>query len=333
MAGLLHVVVMGMWNLDFACRRDAGKLVFMGSVADRAYSGEADFMAVRQFLIDSYAAFGEMFNWGHERWEIVRFSGNAACELADDRPWERFVRIWESDGRIVGVAHPESGGDLFVEIHPDYRYLEDEMFAWAEQNRSPARRPDTPFSTWIKDGDSVRESVLEKRGWTRIGLDGHMRRRPMRAPLPNGPVVDGYIVRSLDLTTDEDSEGRAAASRSAFGNKRTGELMKVLAWAPGYRPDLDLAAIAADGTFAAYTTAWWDEVNRYVIFEPVGTHEEHRRRGLASAVIAEGLRRALELGAEAAYVGSGAGAPANHLYESLGFTEVVDDVRWDAPAP
>ena len=119
---------------DFARRRDAGRLVFMSSVADRAYSGEADFLAIRQFLVDSYAAFGEMFNWGHERWEIVRFSGNAACELADDRSWKRFVRIWESDGRIVGVAHPESGGD------------------------------------------TVRESVLKKRGWNRIGLDGHMRR-------------------------------------------------------------------------------------------------------------------------------------------------------------
>ena len=305
----------------------------MSSVTDRAYSGEADFMAVRQFLIDSYAAFGGMFNWGGERWEIVRFSGNAACELAVDRPLERFVRIWESDGRIVGVAHPESGGDLFVEIHPDYRYLEDRMFAWAEQNRSPAPRPDTPFSTWTTDGDPVRERVLERRGWTRIGLTGHMRRRSMSDLPPNGPVADGYMIRSVDLSREEDSEGRAAVSRSAFGHNRTGELMKELARAPGYRPDLDLAAIAADGTVAAYTTLWWDEVHRYVIFEPVGTHEQHRRRGLAFAVMAEGLRRARALGAETAYVGSGAGAPSNHLYESLGFTEVVDDVRWDAPAP
>ena len=107
--------------------------------------------------------------------------------------------------------------------------------------------------------------------------------------------------------------------------------MKTLAQPPGYRPDLDLAVIAPDGTFAAYATVWWEPVNRYIIFEPVGTHPDHRRRGLASAVMAEGLRRTAVLGAETAYVGSGAGKPSNVLYESLGFTEVIDYVRWDAP--
>lgn len=290
-------------------------------------------MAVRQFLVDTYAAFGTMFNWGVERWDIVRYSGNAACELADDRPWERHIRIWESEGRIVGVAHPEDGGDLWVEIDPDYRHLEDEMFAWGEQNRSPARRQGVPFSTYVRADDLLRQNVLRERGWTERDVAGHTNKRSMSDPLPDGSVADGYVVRSLDLATEEDSEGRAAVSRAAFGNKRTGELMAVLRLAPGYRPDLDLAAIAPDGTFAAYTTVWWDQVNRYVIFEPVGTHPDHRRLGLASAVIAEGLRRAAALGADIAYVGSGAGQPSNVLYHSLGFTDVTDEVRWDAPEP
>ena len=155
----------------------------------------------------------------------------------------------------------------------------------------------------------------------------------MAEPLPEGPVGDGYVVRSLDLATEQDSEGGAAVSRAAFGNQRTGEMMRGLAGAPSYRPEHDLAAIADDGTFAAYTTVWWDQVNRYIIFEPVGTHPEHRRRGLASAVMAEGLRIGAALRADTAYVGSGAGNPSNLLYESLGFTEVVDYLRWHASPP
>ena len=153
----------------------------------------------------------------------------------------------------------------------------------------------------------------------------------MTGPLPEAPVADGYVVRSLDLSTDEDSEGRASVSRACFGHDRTGEMMKVMAQAPSYRPELDLAAIAADGTFAAYATVWWDDVNSYIIFEPVGTHPDHRRRGLASALMAEGLRRGAALGATTAYVGSAAGAPSNALYESLGFTDTYDYYRWDAP--
>ncbi len=304
----------------------------MDGVAERDYEGDADFHSVRDFLISTYAAFGWMYNWGQERWDIQRFGINNEEQLAGERFWEHYVHLWEVGGEVVGVAHPEEGGDLWLEVHPDYRDLENEMVAWGEANRSPARRPDQPFVTYVVASDTHRERVLERRGWTRREVAAHLRKRVMAEPLPECPVADGYVVRSIDLTTERDSEGRAAVSRASFGNKRTGEMMKGLADAPAYRPEHDLAAIAPDGTFAAYAGVWWDEVNRYIIFEPVGTHPDHRRRGLASALMAEGLRIGAALGADTAYVGSGAGKASNILYESLGFTEVTDYERWEAPA-
>lgn len=304
----------------------------MPRVTNRAYDRAADFTAVGRFLVDTFTRFGWMYNWGIERWEIQRYSAISAAELAGERTLEHYIQIWEEDDRIVGVAHPEDGSDLWIEIDPDFRHLEDEMFAWGEAHRSPPRRPGSPFVTYTVDGDETREPLLERRGWTRGELVSHMRCRSAMDELPEGPVAPGYTVRSLDLTSDVDSEGRASVSRACFGHQRTGDIMKLLGRAPCYRPDLDLAAIAPDGTFAAYTTVWWEPVNRYIIFEPVGTHPDHRRRGLASAVMAEGLRRAAILGAETAYVGSGAGRPSNVLYDSLGFTEVIDYIRWDAPS-
>lgn len=300
-------------------------------ITTRAYAGDPDFAAVRQFLIDTYAGYGWMFNWGQERWEIQRYSATSAAELAGERFWEQYTQLWEVDGRIVGVAHPEEGGDIWLEVDHDFRHLEDEMFAWGEAHRSAPRSPGRPLVTYVVASDATREQVLTRRGWTRGEVEAHLRSRSMPGSLPLGPVPDGYRVRSLDLAAEQDSEGRAAVSRACFGHGRTGEMTKLLAHAPSYRPDLDLAAIAPDGTFAAYTTLWWDPVNRYVIFEPVGTHPEHRRRGLASALIADGLKRAAALGVETAYVGSGAGNPSNALYGSFGFSEVTDYVRWDAP--
>ena len=298
----------------------------------RDYAGDADFAAVSQFLVDTYARHGRMYNWGVERWEIQRYSVTTKEELAGKRLWEQYTRLWEDNGRIVGVAHPEAGSDLFIEVDPDYRFLEDEMFAWGERHRCPGPRPEKPFSTYVLEGDAEREQLLHRRGWTRGGLVSHLRRRPTLSGLPSTAMADGYVVRALDLTTERDGEGRALLTRTAFGHERTGEMTQLLADAPSYRPDLDLAAIADDGTLAALATVWWEPTNRYVIFEPVAAHPDHRRRGLASTVMAEGLRRAASLGAELAYVGSGAGQPSNALYESLGFAEVFDYYRWDAPA-
>jgi ribosomal protein S18 acetylase RimI-like enzyme len=57
------------------------------------------------------------------------------------------------------------------------------------------------------------------------------------------------------------------------------------------------------------------------VFEPVGTHPNHQKRGLGTAVMSEGLRRAQKLGATLATVSSYSKG-AHALYESMGFTEV-----------
>jgi GNAT superfamily N-acetyltransferase len=66
-------------------------------------------------------------------------------------------------------------------------------------------------------------------------------------------------------------------------------------------------------------TVWFDDVTRTAVFEPVGAHPDHHRRGLGKALMSEGLRRAGILGATLAKVSSYA-KPAHALYESMGFT-------------
>ncbi|MEZ4611842.1 MAG: hypothetical protein R2838_16640 [Caldilineaceae bacterium] len=38
------------------------------------------------------------------------------------------------DGCVVAVVHPEGRGDAHIQIHPDYRHLEPELVAWAEEH-------------------------------------------------------------------------------------------------------------------------------------------------------------------------------------------------------
>jgi GNAT superfamily N-acetyltransferase len=92
-----------------------------------------------------------------------------------------------------------------------------------------------------------------------------------------------------------------------------------------YRPDFDFVVEAPDGTLAASALGWYDEANRVGEFEPVGTRPEHRRLGLASAVMLFGMRRFRDAGATHAIVGcrGDAGYPIPKLvYESIGFREL-----------
>jgi len=77
----------------------------------------------------------------------------------------------------------------------------------------------------------------------------------------------------------------------------------------------------------------WDPANRRGIFEPVCTHPDHRRRGLALALMRGGLLRLRALEAAGAYVESGSGEPANALYDAVGFTEAYLGHYWRKPLP
>ena len=69
--------------------------------------------------------------------------------------------------------------------------------------------------------------------------------------------------------------------------------------------------------------------------EPVGTHVDFRRRGLAAAVCAFALRRLRDEGAELAVVASRGDAayPApKQLYESLGFRAHARTINYRAGA-
>ena len=81
----------------------------------------------------------------------------------------------------------------------------------------------------------------------------------------------------------------------------------------------------------ARATIWFDEVNLVGLFEPVETHKDFRRLGLARAVMTEGMHCIRAAGMQTAIVEHDiTNHPAAALYESLGFTVAYETAGFRA---
>jgi len=87
-----------------------------------------------------------------------------------------------------------------------------------------------------------------------------------------------------------------------------------------YRPDLDLVVLDRQAETAGYGLFWYDPVTATGVVEPMRTHEEHRKKGLARHILTEGIERLVQAGAERISIGFEPDNPASsHLYLDVGF--------------
>jgi len=297
----------------------------------RPYAGDADFWRVRALLLETYPITPTEWNWEIRRWDGHRFHrAPSDPQLGEEYP----ACLWETtDGRLVAAAHDDGGGEAALQLHPDFRHLEEEMVAWVETNLAAAGQDGVHrrLQVYAHDYDSPRRRLLARRGYEPVEGTGVMRRlRLGQRPLPEPGEVSGYLLRPTRLG-DGGEYGRLADLLNAgFGRTfhTAAEYRNFVEGSPSFRHDLNLIAEAPGGSFAAHVGLTYDEVNRRAIVEPVVTRPDHRRRGLARALMLEGCRRVRALGATDVYVGTGDAVAANELYEAVGFTEAYVGRTW-----
>ena len=300
-------------------------------ITTRPYQSDDDFWRVRNLLIETYPITPPDFNWDIRHWEGQRYY---EADPTLNPSWAERIHLWETeDGKVVGAVHPEGKSDAHLQLHPDYRHLEEDMIAWAEEHLAAPTDDGAQRQLYIfvYEYDAPRRRLLEKRGYEKRPGFGFIRRmRFGNWPLPKPMMAEGYILRTTRPNDEGDCQRIADLLNAAFNRDfhTAEEYHTFTKMAPSYRNDLDLVAEAPDGSLAAYVGLPYDEVNRTGIFEPVCTHPDHRRKGLARALMFEGLRRLKALGAADVTVGTGAMEPANRLYESIGFSEEYKGYVW-----
>lgn len=299
------------------------------TIVSRPMAHDDDFWRMRQLLIDTVPITTVGFNWDMRRLDGKRFYNE---NLEANRLLARPVQLWEADGELVAYVLAEGAGDAHLQVHPDYRHLEDEMLDWAEVHL-PAPNKDgvRELEMMVNEYDAHRQRLLAERGFEKMGYGGMIRHlRFGKQPIPEPQVAEGYTLRATRPEEMDDCRRIADLLNAAFRrNFHNGEeYQNFTRAAPSFVPELDLVMEAADGTFAAYVGIPYDPTNRRGIFEPVCTHPDHQRKGLARALMLEGLHRLRLLGAIDVTVDTGDMVPANALYSAMGFTEAYRGFVW-----
>jgi len=161
----------------------------------------------------------------------------------------------------------------------------------------------SPLRAWSYTCDTVRNTALQQREYTQTDDFFVYYTQPLDTSIAEPPLPAGYMIRHIQ--SDADIAERAAVHRAAFApSKMTEAIHRAVMTAPTYRADLDLVVVAPDGDFAAFALVWYDAANYFGTFEPVGCHPDHQRKGLARAVLREGMRRVQRLGGQLIHVNS-----------------------------
>jgi ribosomal protein S18 acetylase RimI-like enzyme len=294
----------------------------------RLYQTDDDFLQMQTMLMQGRA---QTNDWHYPHLgDLVFWFFMVLCHLDP----QVFIRLWhDTSGKLVAYAILGEDPSFDCQVLPEYEYIgiEAEALAWAESRIYSLRQQDPsrwggPLVSGARQDDALRLCFLEQHGFHQGGefsevnmlchLDGEV---------PPPIVPPGFQVRSM-LGLSEVSS-RAAAHRQVWHPWSVGEVsdddyIKFM-HLPGYDPQLDVVAVAPDGTIAAYVNGWIDPLNHIGDFGPVGALPAYRKQGLTRAVLLECLRFMQACGIERVSVSTGvSNEPALRLYRSVGFKVV-----------
>ncbi|MGW5051677.1 GNAT family N-acetyltransferase [Actinokineospora sp. NPDC004072] len=273
----------------------------------RPYRGPADLRRMQELVQHLWPG-----DWhiGDLAWQRTQHTGR-------EPEWP--TALWERDGEVVAWGWVHLPGHLALATADPA--LADEVLAWFAETATAARRT-------VTTADPRLAEALERNGYTRTDDPANIYHRRDLADLPEPVLPPGYTVQpSTDVTQ------RVAVHRVVWHPSRVTEesYRNVMATWP-YRPELDWVAVAPDGAYAANCLIWLDERNRVGELEPVGTHPDHRGRGLGRAVCLAAMHALRDHGADTAVVYPVDSPPAHPgalaLYRGLGFTEYARNATY-----
>ena len=282
----------------------------------RTYAGEADLELLQDFNAEAISVTDHCGYLHPGDIPHRHYDGNKHYALPE------VMTIWEDNQGVaawllVGPRHD-------AQVRPYLRGgdFEREVLEYADQRTVELmHRYDITGDCIYGDafrGDTARADLLVALGWEPDNELPYVLNRTAINSIDVPALPAGYSFRSA--AGIEDAAALAEVHKASFGVDWTPESYRQVMESPGYAPERELVIQAPDGTFAAFTVIWYDHLNRTGLFEPVGTHKDHRRRGFGRAIMMYGMQKMAAAGMGFATVAHlGHNEAARGLYQACGF--------------
>lgn len=301
----------------------------MSPLTSRLYAGSTDLQAMIAFLQTLRASGQKVYPIATDLYE----------ELADPEV-QVTARLWENGaGELAGFAYINRYQNL-VDVFDERQFtpdLEAGMMAWltaAARHRQGQTGAAQTLDASALESDLRRQAFLERQGFQRQAESSLLMSRPLAEPLPGPALPPGFTIRPMGGETE--LEAYVALHRAAFGTENMSvEYRRAIMNAPDYLPNLDLVAVAPGGELAAFCVCqiFPDDAPRAGGHkegwtDPLGTHPAYQRRGLAQALIAQGMHLLKKRGIDTVLLGtSSENLAMQSTAASLGF-QLVSNTFW-----
>lgn len=238
---------------------------------------------------------------------------------------QEILHYWLDDaGQIMAFVNLYPFWEAFdLQVAPKLRHTDFHIkaFDWCEQATIAfAKRNDKPLDKLVAETsgcDPKHEEFIRSRGYA---YDKHtmMLTQHDLQHIPDATLPEGF---RFHQATDEDLENLADVHNHSFKNKWNADIYGKVFNAP--HMEYEFVVVAPDGRFAGFTNVWVDSINHSILFEPVGTHSDFRRQGIAKALMTYVLKKMqAEHGTTHAFVAhelSDKNPASVVLYASMGF--------------
>ena len=283
---------------------------------ERMFDPETDIRKLQAFLAEMRheVAQAAYFQFGDLMWRM-HYAANG-FEASTD------LRIWgDEDGRIGGFVHygsSDANPEFFLRPALYDSPMAEEMIAWTVARARIGKA--SSIETSCIESDVAKATFLARAGFRQFDDPMVFMARSLDRPIPQSPLPDGYTIVSALERPDLPGVTGQPFSHEAYA---------AIYNAPGYRDDLGLRVCYRGREIVAGCICWYDDIDNCGEFEPVGTVEAHRGKGLALAVMAQAMENLKRIDAERVYVRTGkANRPAVSLYRKLGFAITDEEHGW-----
>ncbi|MBK9925492.1 MAG: GNAT family N-acetyltransferase [Anaerolineales bacterium] len=284
----------------------------MSQITSRIYEGEKDFHTIIDLLTKLRPA--KHLNDYPVKVDIEE---NLAAENIQAN-----TRIWFNDGQPIAWAYLDDFNNLRWEIDSQYdELIGAELVAWGESciRRTSTDGEANTLDASCREDYAERISFLKRHGFHQTEGTSIAMTRDLSVSIPEPKLPQGFTIRPIQGM--EEAEAVASTHRAAFGTDyMTTENRLTIMNTSEYDPSLDLLAIAPDGTVTAYCTCSVNEKEKTGMTDPVATHPNYQRMGLARALLLTGMKLLKERGMASAHLGtSGDNVAMQKTAESVDF--------------